>query len=178
MLVHHADVNPATCFQHEVTETLLARLRQGDLDAFEQVYRVFERPAYTLALRLTGHHENAQEVLQGAMLKAFERVAQIRGDAPLWGRLRKLVINESLMHLRNRTRFDPAPFDKKGDGPVRIVLRRHGKTVHINMKAPALEALLPPAPPPSPHSDMPLHPQRTHAPGFARRGTCKLVRCE
>lgn len=111
-LVHHAEVNPDSSFQHEVPDALLAQLREGDLEAFERIYRLFERPAYTLALRLTGQHENAQEILQDAMLKAFERADQFRGDAPFWGWLRKLVINEALMTIRKRARFDPAPFDE------------------------------------------------------------------
>nr|WP_244962494.1 sigma-70 family RNA polymerase sigma factor [Oleiagrimonas soli] len=93
-------------------DSLVARFRAGDLDAFEQIYRRFERPAFTLALRLTGQRESAQEVLQDAMLKAFERVQQFRGDAPFWGWLRRLVVNEALMLLRKRGRFDDAPFDE------------------------------------------------------------------
>jgi RNA polymerase sigma factor (sigma-70 family) len=45
------------------------------------------------------------------MLKAFDRIAQFRGEAPFWGWLRQLVVNESLMHLRKRGRFDHRPID-------------------------------------------------------------------
>jgi len=104
-------VNPNSTFRQDIPATLVARLRAGDLEAFEQVYRRFERPAFTLALRLTGHRENAQEILQDVMIKAFERIAQFRGEAPFWGWLRQLVVNESLMHLRKRGRFDHTCID-------------------------------------------------------------------
>ena len=100
-----------TRFRQDIPETLIARLREGDLDAFEEVYRRFERPAFTLALRLTGHRDSAQEVLQDGMLKAFERIGQFRGEAPFWGWLRQLVVNEALMHVRRRGRFDHTPID-------------------------------------------------------------------
>jgi RNA polymerase sigma-70 factor (ECF subfamily) len=104
-------VNAITSFRQDIPDTLIARMRDGDLEAFEQVYRRFERPAFTLALRLTGQRESAQEVLQDGMLKAFERIDQFRGEAPFWGWLRQLVVNEALMHVRRRNRFDHTPVD-------------------------------------------------------------------
>ncbi len=80
---------------------LVERLKQGDLRAFETMYRRFEHAAWTLALRLTGRRDVAQEVMQDAMLKAFERANQYRGDAPFAAWLRKLVVNEALMQLRH-----------------------------------------------------------------------------
>lgn len=88
-------------FQQPVEPELIQRLQRGELDAFEAIYRRFERAAWTLALRLTGRPDVAQEVLQDAMLKAFERARQFRGDAPFAAWLRKLVVNEALMQLRH-----------------------------------------------------------------------------
>lgn len=104
-------MNAQSSFRQDIPDTLIARLREGDLEAFEQLYRRFERPAFTLALRLTGQRDLAQEVLQDGMLKAFERIDQFRGEAPFWGWLRQLVVNEALMHLRRRGRFDHSPLD-------------------------------------------------------------------
>ncbi|MGH8126296.1 MAG: RNA polymerase sigma factor [Rhodanobacteraceae bacterium] len=94
-------MDTAASFQQDIEPELVARLKRGDLAAFETLYRQFERAAWTLALRLTGRNDVAQEVLQDAMLKAFERVRQYRGDAPFGAWLRKLVVNEALMQLRH-----------------------------------------------------------------------------
>jgi RNA polymerase sigma-70 factor (ECF subfamily) len=91
---------PST-FQQHVDPDLVSRLQRGDLAAFESVYRQFERAAWTLALRLTGRADVAQEVMQDALLKSFERARQYRGDAPFAAWLRKLVVNEALMQLRH-----------------------------------------------------------------------------
>jgi RNA polymerase sigma-70 factor (ECF subfamily) len=100
--LQHLDVMDLPAhFQQHVEPELVGRLKRGDLAAFESVYRQFERAAWTLALRLTGRHDVAQEVLQNAMLKAFERARQYRGDAPFAAWLRKLVVNEALMQLRH-----------------------------------------------------------------------------
>ena len=99
-----SDVSPASSFAIDVPATLLARARRGEAAAFEQLYRSFERPVFTLALRLTGRREEAQDVLQDTMMKLFDRVAEFRGDSPFWGWLRQIAVNEALMRLRKRSR--------------------------------------------------------------------------
>ncbi|MBP8080842.1 MAG: sigma-70 family RNA polymerase sigma factor [Arenimonas sp.] len=99
------NVSPPSSFAIDVPDTLLARARRGEAAAFEQLYRWFERPVYTLALRLTGQREEAQDILQDTMLKLFDRLGEFRGDSPFWGWLRQIAVNESLMQLRRRGRF-------------------------------------------------------------------------
>ena len=41
-----------TGFAIDVPDALLARARAGERSAFEQLYRWFERPVFTLALRI------------------------------------------------------------------------------------------------------------------------------
>jgi RNA polymerase sigma-70 factor (ECF subfamily) len=100
-----SDVSPASTFAIDVPATLLARARRGEAAAFEQLYLSFERPVFTLALRLTGRREEAQDVLQDTMMKLFDRIAEFRGDSPFWGWLRQIAVNEALMLLRRRGRL-------------------------------------------------------------------------
>lgn len=97
---------PASSFAIDVPAALVARMRRGEHGAFEQVYRWFERPVYTLALRICGEREQAADVLQDTMLKAFDRIDDYRGDSPFWGWLRRIAVNEALMALRRRRRAD------------------------------------------------------------------------
>jgi|KBSMisStaDraftv2_1062788.scaffolds.fasta_scaffold65506_1 RNA polymerase sigma-70 factor (ECF subfamily) len=92
--------------QLEVPASVIDRARAGELAAFEQIYRRFERPVYTLALRMLADAEAAREVLHDAMLKVFQRIDQYRNDAPFWAWLRQIVMNEALMRLRRDRRFD------------------------------------------------------------------------
>ncbi len=100
-----SDVSPASSFAIDVPATLLDRARRGEAAAFEQLYRSFERPVFTLALRLTGRREEAQDVLQDTMMKLFDRIGAFRGDSPFWGWLRQIAVNEALMLLRRRGRL-------------------------------------------------------------------------
>ncbi len=95
-------------FQIDVPQQLLTRACAGELGAFEQIYRRFERPVYTLALRLLGEPEAARDALHDAMLKVFQRVNTFRGESPFWGWLRQIALNEALMRLRQRDRAEPS----------------------------------------------------------------------
>ena len=94
-------------FAITVPDSLLTRARSGDRGAFEQLFRWFERPVFTLALRICGNRDEAEEVLQEVMLKVFSGVAGFRGDggSPFWGWLRQIALNEALMRLRRSKRL-------------------------------------------------------------------------
>lgn len=96
----------ASSFQLEVPQSLIDRAKAGELDAFERIYRRFERPAYTLALRILGDAEAARDVLHDAMLKVFQCIGQYRSDAPFWAWLRQIALNEALMRLRRERHFE------------------------------------------------------------------------
>jgi RNA polymerase sigma-70 factor (ECF subfamily) len=93
-------------FAIEVPASLLARARAGDRAAFEQLYRWFERPVFTLGLRICGSRTEADEVLQDTMLKVLCQIDGYRGDrgSPFWGWLRQVAVNEALMRLRRDRR--------------------------------------------------------------------------
>ena len=100
----------ASAFAIDVPAALLARARAGERAAFEQLYRWFERPVFTLALRICGDREEAADVLQDTMLKLFARIGDYRAvdGAPFWGWLRRVAVNEALMRLRRGDRFSQA----------------------------------------------------------------------
>ncbi len=87
-------------FAIDVPDSLIQRAKRGDSKAFEQIYRWFERPIYTLGLRLCGQPAEAQEVLQDSMMKVMTKIAEFKGQSPFWGWLRQIAVNEALMRLR------------------------------------------------------------------------------
>lgn len=107
---------PRSAFAIDVPASVLARARGGDRAAFEQIYRWFERPVFTLALRMLGGRQGdprdaAHEVLQDTMLKVIDRIGDFRGHgasgpSPFWGWLRQIAINETLMRLRRERRLE------------------------------------------------------------------------
>lgn len=106
-----------SAFSIDVPELLVARVQRGELGAFEQVYRLFERPAWTLVVRMIGNPEDAREVVHDAMLRVFDRASQFRGDSPFWGWIRRIVVNEALMRLRRDRAHLEEAFDESEHEP-------------------------------------------------------------
>ncbi|RZA19552.1 MAG: sigma-70 family RNA polymerase sigma factor [Lysobacteraceae bacterium] len=102
-----SDMAASSSFAIDVPPSLLARARAGDRAAFEQLYRWFERPVFTLALRMCGCRDQADEVLQETMLKLWAAIGGFRGDGdtPFWGWLRQVAVNEALQRLRRERRL-------------------------------------------------------------------------
>lgn len=96
---------PSSRFAIDVPRNLIAQASNGQREAFEQIYRLFEKPVFTLALRICGSRDEADEVLQDTMLKLFQRMHEFRGDSPFWGWLRQIAVNEALMRLRRNRRM-------------------------------------------------------------------------
>ena len=97
----------SSSFAIDVPPFLLARARAGERAAFEQLYRWFERPVFTLALRMCGSRSEADEILQETMLKLWSGIGGFRGDggSPFWGWLRQIAVNEALIRLRRERRL-------------------------------------------------------------------------
>jgi RNA polymerase sigma-70 factor (ECF subfamily) len=97
-------------FEIVLDEVTLARAQRGDMGACEQIYRLYQTAAFTVAMRVCNCRELAQEVTQEAFITAFRRVRQFRGDAPFWGWLRRVVINHAITALRKRPNAEAVEF--------------------------------------------------------------------
>jgi len=86
-------------------EALLAAARRGEPAALDSLYRRHARQAFSLALRITGQHDQAEDAVQDAFLKAFERLDGFRGDAPFRAWLKRLVVNAAIDRLRLQRRL-------------------------------------------------------------------------
>ena len=96
-----------TPFDIELDDMTLARAKRGNLAACEKIYHLYHRPAFSVAYRICQCRETAQEVSQESFITAFRKIRQYRGDAPFWGWLRRVVVNNAISTLRrgskNRT---------------------------------------------------------------------------
>lgn len=92
-------------FDIEISAELLASARAGRGSAQAEIYRLFERAAFTLARRMTNCPDAAQDVMQDAFINAFKRLHQFRGEGSFGMWLRRVVATEALMYLRKQRRI-------------------------------------------------------------------------
>lgn len=100
-----------SAFDIEIDEITLAGARRGDMAACEKIYRLYQRHAFTVAVRVCRCRELAQEVTQEAFITAFRRIGQFRGESPFWGWLRRVVVNHAISALRKRPKAEIVEFE-------------------------------------------------------------------
>src|SRR5215469_1022118 len=83
---------------------LIARIRGGDVDAFYELVRPYERAVFLAASSLVRNDADAEEVAQEAILKAFKNLSRFRQAAKFSTWLIQICINEAKMKLRKDRR--------------------------------------------------------------------------
>jgi RNA polymerase sigma-70 factor, ECF subfamily len=79
---------------------LVARAKDGYIDAYELLVQRHSAVAYRVALRLTGNHHDAQDVAQEALIAAWEKLAGFRAGSSFSTWLYQIVTRRALNKIR------------------------------------------------------------------------------
>jgi RNA polymerase sigma-70 factor (ECF subfamily) len=89
---------------------LLARARGGDLSAFEEVVRRYQRRVYGVALRIVRSHAVADDVAQEAFVRAWRSLDRFEVGRPFGPWVCRIAANLAVNHVRSPiAREDPLP---------------------------------------------------------------------
>ena len=85
----------------------IARVRAGDVDAFESIMRRHNQRLYRAARAILRDGPEAEDVVQEAYVRAYTQLHQFEGRAPFSTWLTRIAIHEAIARARRRGRFDP-----------------------------------------------------------------------
>ena len=104
---HHTDLD------HDATVEAgwVALAREGDEEAFAALVRTHQDRLFAVALRLTGEPHDAQDVVQDALLKAWQALPSFRQDARFSTWVTRIVINRCHNLRRAARPMEPLPGD-------------------------------------------------------------------
>jgi RNA polymerase sigma-70 factor (ECF subfamily) len=83
-------------------EHTVRRAQDGDVAAFEQLYRHNVNRVYALCFRMTGDHDRAEQLTQDAFVHAWEKLSTFRGESAFGTWLHRLAVNIVLQDQRSR----------------------------------------------------------------------------
>ncbi len=83
---------------------LLANLRAGNADAFEQIVHRYGGRMLATARRFLNNEHDAQDAVQEAFTSAFRALDRFNGDSMLSTWLHRIVVNAALVQLRSKRR--------------------------------------------------------------------------
>jgi len=80
----------------------------GDRIQQRRLYELFSRRMFVVCLRYAKSRAEAEDVLQEAFIKVFEKIKGFRKDCPLEGWIKRIVINTALNQNRSKLYMFPA----------------------------------------------------------------------
>jgi RNA polymerase sigma-70 factor, ECF subfamily len=94
--------------------------KNGDVTAFEQLVKRYDRKLLRIAQSITHNREDSQDAVQEAFWKAYQNLSAFREDSKFSTWLFRITVNQSLMKLRKQraTREASLADDFQAEGDI------------------------------------------------------------
>lgn len=98
----------------EISEELVQKAVSGDLDAFEDIYRLSSALVYRTALSVVRNPADAEEVMQDVFMKVYHHLKAFKWDASVKTWIYRITMNTAINYYRKnaRERNRRSDFDK------------------------------------------------------------------
>jgi len=103
---------------------LIARCKEGDLSAFDDLVRKYEKQVYNFAYRLTQNYDDANDIACDAFVKIYNSIESFRGDANFSTWLFRIVTNLFLDWRKRSKAHRNIPLDEYIDLEESTVTRQ------------------------------------------------------
>jgi RNA polymerase sigma-70 factor, ECF subfamily len=99
---------------NDISKDILDQASQGDIKAFEEIYRQASDFVYTLAFKITRNIPDAQEVAQDVFIKIYHNLNgfQFRSAFKTW--VYRITVNTAINHYRKSVRESKDRLDYDG----------------------------------------------------------------
>ena len=132
-----------TAEERERAKELVRRVQKGDEAAFRELFEMYHRRAFAVAIGVVKNKQDALDVVQDAFIKVHKHVHNFQGTSSFYTWLYRIVMNLSIDHVRRQKKGRDLDYDDRvrreddevaGDGallpsvldgnPRKTVLRR------------------------------------------------------
>lgn len=86
----------------ELEKKLIKKCKAGDIDAFEQLIGGHQKRVYNIALRIMGNEEDAKDMAQEALLRAYRSIGGFKEQSAFSTWMYRIVTNVCLDEIRRR----------------------------------------------------------------------------
>lgn len=115
---------------------IIERCKQGDITAFDELVRRYERRVYNFAYRMAGNYDDANDIASEAFIKVYNAIDTFRGDANFTTWLFRIVTNLYLDERKRSKAHMNIPLDEYID------LEESSVTRQIEDPSPGLQDLI------------------------------------
>jgi RNA polymerase sigma factor, sigma-70 family len=102
-------------FSRDNEQTIVRKLNRGDATAIDLLYAEYAPLLTAVCARYVAQNEDIKDILQEAFIKMFDkgRTFNYRGKGSLKAWATRIVINESLLFLRQQAKQEQCFLDKE-----------------------------------------------------------------
>lgn len=120
--------------EESIEEGVIERLKSGDRQTLEDVYRLFYDPVFQAAFFVIKDFGLAEDVVHEVFLKVYNKIEQVKEPAKLGNWLCQIAVNEARSMLRQRSKWVPlSGYDRHGDdqslSPERSLLTQEDRDI-------------------------------------------------
>jgi RNA polymerase sigma factor (sigma-70 family) len=91
-----------TLVYQDVNRHIVERCKAGDKKAQYELYKLYSKAMFNVAMRITNDYAEAEDVLQESFLNAFQNIHTFRGDATFGSWLKTIVVNKAIGLVKKR----------------------------------------------------------------------------
>ena len=88
--------------QHEDDESLVRRTQHGDASAFDMLVERYKERLYATVYHMTANHEDANDLVQEAFIKAFKSLRSFRGQSSFYTWVYRIAVNRTINFIKRR----------------------------------------------------------------------------
>jgi len=97
-----APVGQRADLTQEEDETLVARAQRGEASAFDVLVERYKQRLYATVYHMTGNHEDANDLVQDAFIKAYKSLQSFKGQSSFYTWIYRIAINRTINFLKRR----------------------------------------------------------------------------
>jgi len=103
----------------DISKDTLIRASQGDIQAFEDVYKASSSFVYNVALRVVNNREDALEVAQEVFMIIHDKLKSFRFESSFKTWVYRITANYAINFAKKNSRAKTVPFEESfGEGAV------------------------------------------------------------
>jgi RNA polymerase sigma factor, sigma-70 family len=84
---------------------LVENVLTGEVEAFKELVKKYQKPIYNLAYKMTGNYDEASDIAQNTFVKCFENLESFNPRYKFFSWIYRIALNESLNAISMKKRF-------------------------------------------------------------------------
>lgn len=97
-----ASADESVDLSHEEDEALVARVQRGEIRAFDVLVDRYKERLYATVYHMTGNHEDANDLVQDALIKAYKSLRSFKGQSSFYTWVYRIAVNNTINFLKRR----------------------------------------------------------------------------